>query len=682
MGIFSQLIINNPVAGLYSHNMTSVALITGITGQDGSYLLDFLLEKGYHVHGMTRRVSSINTKRIDHVFGHERLNLHFGDLSDTVSMVGILHLIQEKHEDLKILEVYNLGAQSHVKVSFEVPEFTANVSGLGTLRMLESIRMCGLKDKTRFYQASTSEIYGLVQETPQTETTPFYPRSPYGAAKLYAHWITKNYRESYGIHASNGILFNHESPRRGETFVTRKITRAMAAIAKGTQDVLVLGNLGSLRDWGDARDYVRAMWMMLQLDTPDDYVIATGKQYSVRNFVERCCTAMGWKIRWEGEGVDEVGIREDTDKVIVKVSPRYFRPAEVETLLGDPTKARTTFGWEPEYSIDDTIHDMLLADGAIVANPSKAIKSKIHRVLVTGGSGLVGNAMKALHPEWFYPTSKECNLLDEDSVYNHFKEVQPTHVLHLAAKVGGLYKNMREPVEMLEENVTMNTNIIRACHKFKTKQLILCLSTCIFPDGLIPFTEDDLHKGPPHDSNFAYAYGKRMAEIQARAYRQKYNLNIKCIVPTNIYGTHDNFSLEDSHVIPGLVHKALLAKQSGETCLQIFGTGKPLRQFIFVNDLARVLEMVISDESAPEMMIAAPPDGEVSILEVAQTIVTSMGLSDVSRDESKSDGQFKKTADTSVLQEYLSGKEFAWTPLHEGIKRVCDWIQHVDHFRK
>ena len=663
--------------------MTSVALITGITGQDGSYLLDFLLEKGYHVHGMTRRVSSINTKRIDHVFGHERLNLHFGDLSDTVSMVGILHLIQEKYDDLSILEVYNLGAQSHVKVSFEVPEFTANVTGLGTLRILESIRMCGLKDKTRFYQASTSEIYGLVQETPQTETTPFYPRSPYGAAKLYAHWITKNYRESYGIHASNGILFNHESPRRGETFVTRKITRAMAAIAKGTQDVLVLGNIDSLRDWGDARDYVRAMWMMMQQDEPDDYVIATGKQYSVRDFVERCGTAMGWNIRWEGEGVDEVGIHVETGKVIVKISPKYFRPAEVETLLGDPTKAWETFGWIPKYTLDQTIHDMLVADGAIVApSPYTNTVSEKVRVLVTGGSGLVGSAVKSLHPDWHYPTSKECNVLDENSVLRYFKWLKPTHVLHLAARVGGLYMNMREPVEMLEDNVSMNTNVIRACHEYKTEQLVLCLSTCIFPDGLVPLTEEDLHKGPPHDSNFAYAYAKRMAEIQTRAYRQKYNLNVKCIVPTNIYGTHDNFNLQDAHVIPGLVHKALLARNAGESTLNIFGTGKPLRQFVFVEDLARVLSMVIFDESAPEIMIVAPPNSEVSILEVATNISKCMGLSDVALDVTKSDGQFKKTADTSVLEQYLTGKEFEWTPLLDGIKRVCEWIQNVEEFRK
>ena len=325
------------------------ALITGITGQDGSYLAELLLWKGYEVHGIVRRSSLINTHRIDHIY--EEINLHYGDLTDSGNIV---HIIQK----VKPHEIYNLGAQSHVKVSFEMPEYTANVDGLGTLRVLEAVRILGMEKSCKIYQASTSELYGLVQEIPQKESTPFYPRSPYGAAKIYAYWITKNYRESYGMFACTGILFNHESPRRGETFVTRKITRALSAIKKGHQDILELGNLDALRDWGHAKDYVNAMWLMLQQDKPEDYVIATGEQYSVRQFVEKCAPYFGMDIAWEGEGLEEVGVDIKTDRVVVEVNPKYFRPAEVETLLGDPTKAQKELGWKTEYTFDKLVEDM------------------------------------------------------------------------------------------------------------------------------------------------------------------------------------------------------------------------------------------------------------------------------------------------------------------------------------
>ena len=329
------------------------ALITGITGQDGSYLAELLLEKGYMVHGIVRRASLINTARIDHIFDHERVKLHYGDLSDSANIV---HILQKCQPD----EIYNLAAQSHVKVSFEMPEYTGNVDGLGTLRILEAVRILGMEKKCRIYQASTSEMYGLVQETPQTETTPFYPRSPYGCAKVYSYWITKNYRESYGMYACTGILFNHESPRRGETFVTRKITRGLSRISVGEQKVLYLGNLDAKRDWGHAKDYVRAMWMMLQQDEPDDFVIATGTQYSVREFVEKVAPYFGITIEWVGEGDDEIGMDKHTRKTIIAVHPKYYRPAEVETLLGDPTKAKEKLGWEPEISFDELIEDMCI----------------------------------------------------------------------------------------------------------------------------------------------------------------------------------------------------------------------------------------------------------------------------------------------------------------------------------
>ena len=329
------------------------ALITGITGQDGSYLAELLLEKGYMVHGIVRRASLINTARIDHIFDHERVKLHYGDLTDSANIV---HVLQQCQPD----EIYNLAAQSHVKVSFEMPEYTGNVDGLGTLRILEAVRILGMEKKCRIYQASTSEMYGLVQETPQTETTPFYPRSPYGCAKVYSYWITKNYRESYGMYACTGILFNHESPRRGETFVTRKICRGLSRISVGEQTVLQLGNLDAKRDWGHAKDYVRAMWLMLQQDEPDDFVIATGKQYSVREFVERVAPYFGITIEWVGEGDDEIGMDKHTKKTIIAVHPKYYRPAEVETLLGDPTKAKEKLGWEPEISFDELIEDMCI----------------------------------------------------------------------------------------------------------------------------------------------------------------------------------------------------------------------------------------------------------------------------------------------------------------------------------
>jgi GDPmannose 4,6-dehydratase len=337
------------------------ALITGITGQDGSYLAELLLEKGYQVHGIKRRASSFNTARIDHLYQdpHEldpRLVLHYGDLTDSSNLTRI---IEQVHPD----EIYNLGAQSHVAVSFEAPEYTAQVDALGTLRILEAVRMLGLTHHTRIYQASSSELYGLVQHSPQNETTPFHPRSPYGVAKLYAYWITVNYREAYGMYACNGILFNHESPRRGETFVTRKITRGLARIDAGLEPCLFMGNLDSLRDWGHARDYVEMQWRMLQQDQPEDFVIATGRQESVRRFIELAAAELGWGgIQWQGEGLQETGSRADTGAVVVRIDPRYFRPAEVDTLLGDPTKAREKLGWTPTTTLEDLVAEMVAAD--------------------------------------------------------------------------------------------------------------------------------------------------------------------------------------------------------------------------------------------------------------------------------------------------------------------------------
>jgi len=327
------------------------ALITGITGQDGSYLAELLLSKGYEVHGIVRRSSLINTHRIDHIY--EKITLHYGDLTDPVNVMGVIRAVEPA-------EIYNLGAQSHVKVSFEMPEYTSNVDALGTLRILEAVRMLGMEKDVRIYQASTSELYGGVLGTPLSETTPFHPRSPYGVAKLYGYWIIKNYRESYGFHASSGILFNHESPRRGETFVTRKITQGLSRISVGLQKVLYLGNLNAKRDWGHAKDYVEAMWLMLQQDEPDDYVIATGEQYSVRDFVNEAAPYFGFKLEWFGEGEDEIAVDKNTKKTVIGINPRYFRPAEVDSLLGDATKAKEVLGWEPKIKFKELVEDMCI----------------------------------------------------------------------------------------------------------------------------------------------------------------------------------------------------------------------------------------------------------------------------------------------------------------------------------
>lgn len=366
------------------------ALITGVTGQDGSYLAELLLEKGYEVHGIKRRASLLNTQRVDHIYEdphteHQRFVLHYGDLGDSSNLTRILSQVQPD-------EVYNLGAQSHVAVSFEAPEYTADVDALGTLRLLEAIRFLGLEKKTRFYQASTSELYGLVQEIPQRETTPFYPRSPYAVAKLYAYWITVNYREAYGLYACNGILFNHESPRRGETFVTRKITRGLANIAQGLEKCLYLGNMDALRDWGHAKDYVRMQWMMLQQDQPEDFVIATGQQYTVREFVQWSANELGIKLCFEGHGTEERGIVESISgnkapslrpgDCIVAVDPRYFRPAEVETLLGDPSKAKSKLGWQPEISAQTMCAEMVASD-LRVAQRHALLKAHGHDVPVS-----------------------------------------------------------------------------------------------------------------------------------------------------------------------------------------------------------------------------------------------------------------------------------------------------------
>ena len=471
------------------------ALLTGVTGQDGAYLAEFLLAKGYEVHGIKRRASSFNTDRIDHLYRdpHDKgvkFHLHYGDLTDATNLIRIVQQVQPD-------EIYNLAAQSHVAVSFETPEYTANADALGTLRLLEAIRILGLTKKTRYYQASTSEMFGLVQEIPQKETTPFYPRSPYGAAKVYGHWITVNYREAYGMFACSGILFNHESPVRGETFVTRKITRALARISLGMQECLYLGNMDSLRDWGHAKDYVRAQWLMLQQDQPEDFVIATGEQHSVRDFVVRAGALLGMKISWSGKGVDETRVDSVSGKTIVRVDPRYFRPTEVETLLGDPTKARTKLGWKPEFSFQDLVsRDGQDGSGDREAGrrhctrriPDLQVLRVSHsvRAFVAGHRGLVGSALvrrleRESGVELLVRDRARLDLLDQRSVRAFFEQEKPDHVYLAAAKVGGILANDSRPAEFIQQNLVIQANVIDSAFQAGTKKLFFLGSSCIYP---------------------------------------------------------------------------------------------------------------------------------------------------------------------------------------------------------
>ena len=501
-----------------------VALITGVTGQDGAYLAELLLDKGYTVHGIKRRSSSFNTGRVEHLYEdphvpEPRFVLHYGDMTDATNLIRI---VQETQPD----EIYNLAAQSHVQVSFETAEYTANADALGTLRLLEAIRLLKLAEKTRFYQASTSELYGKAQAVPQSETTPFYPRSPYAAAKLYAYWITVNYREAYRLHASNGILFNHESPIRGETFVTRKITRAVAAIHLGIQDRLYLGNLDAKRDWGHAREYVRGMWMMLQQPKPDDYVLATGETHSVRAFVEKAFRRIGVDLEWKGEGVDERGIDASDGRVLVEVDPRYFRPTEVDLLIGDPTKARQKLGWRHETKLDDLIAEMIREDLKIMARAVPQAASakaspmsevvyplKGKRIWVTGHKGMVGSALvrrlAGEDCEAITVDRSEVDLIRQAEVEAWLANARPDAIVIAAAKVGGILANDTHPAEFLYQNMMIEANVIEAAHRADVNRLLFLGSSCIYPKfAPQPITEDALLTGPLEPTNEAYAVAK------------------------------------------------------------------------------------------------------------------------------------------------------------------------------
>ena len=482
------------------------ALITGITGQDGSYLAEFLISKGYEVHGIIRRSSQFNTQRLEHFYEDPRkenrvLHLHYGDLSDSPN---IMNLVKEVEPD----EIYNLGAQSHVAVSFKSPEYTADIDAIGTLRLLEAIRCLGLERKVRFYQASSSELYGLVQESPQSETTPFYPRSPYAVAKLYAYWICVNYREAYGIYACNGILFNHESPRRGETFISRKITRALTNIALGIEDCLHVGNINALRDWGHAKDYVRMQWMMLQQEEPKDYVISTGVQYSVKDFIIWSAGALGVELEFHGTGLDEVGVVKNVEgnlapeikvgDTIVKIDARYFRPSEVESLLGDSSKAKSELGWVPEITAKEMCEEMVKADLEKAKEKNSfyftgmidlfflLLGNLMKKIYVAGHSGMVGSAIcrqleKTKDIYVIKKTRTEIDLLDQTLVAEFLQKENPEEVVLAAAKVGGILANSKFPADFIYQNLQIQNNIIHGCHLAGVKKLLFLGSSCIYP---------------------------------------------------------------------------------------------------------------------------------------------------------------------------------------------------------
>jgi len=653
------------------------ALITGITGQDGSYLAELLLSKGYEVHGTVRRNSSVNTARIEHLYegpekSNRRLILHYADLSDSSVLCRILLKVQPD-------EIYNLGAQSHVKVSFEMPEYTADIAGMGVVRLLNAI--VETETKAKFYQASSSEMYGKVLETPQRETTPFYPRSPYAFAKLMGYWATVNFREAHGLFACNGLLFNHESPRRGETFVTRKITKAIARILAGKQKELLLGNLDARRDWGHARDYVEAMWMMLQAKTPDDYVIATGETHSVREFLELAFNHVG--LNW---------------KDYVKSDQRYLRPTEVDILLGDASKAKRELGWKPKTTFPELVREMVESDlrqenldpakWMTTANRTPERQATVHpmrkattetksaKVYVAGHRGLVGKALtNQLKNEGFANliarTSSELDLRNQDQVRQFFKENRPDYVYLVAGKVGGILANSNEPADFLYDNLMIAANVISAAAEFNTKKLLYLGSSCIYPRlAEQPIKESSLLTGPLEKTNEAYALAKIAGIKLCEHFRKQYQKNFISAMPCNLYGKNDNFHPENSHVIPGLLRRFHEAKAQGAKEVVVWGTGKALREFLNVEDLARALPFLMEKYNESET-INIGSGAELTIHQLASTIAEVTGYSGkIVFDPSKPDGTPRKVLGVNKIS------QLGWKPsvsLKDGLHEAYTW---------
>jgi GDPmannose 4,6-dehydratase len=666
--------------------MKKRALLTGVTGQDGAYLAEFLLSKGYELHGIKRRSSSFNTDRIDHLYQdpHQegvRMHLHYGDLTDATNLIRIVQQVQPD-------EIYNLAAQSHVAVSFETPEYTANADALGTLPLLEAIRILGLEKRTRFYQASTSEMFGKVQEIPQRETTPFYPRSPYGAAKVYAHWITVNYREAYGLFACSGILFNHESPIRGETFVTRKITRALARIHVGLENRLYLGNLDSLRDWGHARDYVRAQWLILQQSEPDDFVITTGEQHSVREFVVVAARKLGMRIEWRGQGVDQRGIDARSGQVVVRIDPRYFRPTEVETLLGQPLEGALPIGLEA----GDRVRCAGSGDDRPGPGDRPARLGRCARglqnlplprmnaedsIFVAGHRGLAGSAIvRRLSSAGFrnlvLRDRRQLDLTHQASVEGVFAQERPRFVFLTAGKVGGIVANDSHPAEFLRDNLTIQTNVIDAAYRYGTRKLLFPGSSCIYPKHAPqPMPEECLLSSPLEPTNEWYAIAKIAGLKMCQAYRRQYGFDAISAMPTNLYGPGDNFGLRSSHVLPALLRKFQDAKEHGAASVEIWGTGAPRREFLHVDDLAAACLFLMQRYEA-DSWINVGCGTDVTIEELARTIARIVGFrGTLIFDPSKPDGTPRKLLSTARLT------ALGWKPtiaLEEGIRSTLDWF--------
>lgn len=648
------------------------ALITGITGQDGSYLAELLLSKGYEVHGIVRRSSTFNTDRIDHIYRdpHDpetRMFLHYGDLSDGTVLRRILEGVQPE-------EVYNLGAQSHVQVSFQEPEYTADVVGIGTLRLLEGIRDYQQRagKQVRFYQAGSSEMFGATHP-PQSESTAFYPRSPYAVSKVSAYWYAVNYREAYGMFIANGILFNHESPRRGETFVTRKVTRAVGRIKFGLQDILYLGNLDAKRDWGFAGDYVEGMWRMLQHSQPDDFVLATGRSYSVREFVEEAFTYAG--LVW-------------TD--YVRVDSGYLRPTEVDHLLGDPSKAKRDLGWEPTMDFNGLVASMLWSittwiwparsercgTRAISTHCEVWLMRKDAKIYIAGHRGLVGSAIHRRleqdgYTEFLLRTRTELDLTDPTAVDHFFNSGRPEYVFLAAAKVGGILANDTSPADFIRENLQIELNVIDAAHRYGVEKLLFLGSSCIYPKfAEQPIREEALLTGALEPTNDAYAVAK-IAGIQlCQSYRKQHSDNFISVMPTNLYGPGDNFDPFNSHVLPALIRRFHEAKVEGSSEVVIWGTGMPRREFLHVDDLADACLFLMDNYDDPSVINVGVGE-DISIMDLARLVAEIVGyIGNINNDTSKPDGTPRKLLDVRKL------KALGWEArieLQEGIAHVYEW---------
>ena len=662
------------------------ALITGVTGQDGSYLAEFLLSKGYDVHGCIRRSSTDYRERIDHIEGNPDFHLHYADLSDSVSLVKLIG-------EVKPDEIYNLAAQSHVQVSFDVPEYTANVDALGVLRILEAVRLCGLADTCRIYQASTSELFGRVEEVPQRETTPFHPYSPYAVAKQYGYWIIREYRDAYHMFCCNGILFNHESERRGETFVTRKITLAASRIKYGLQEKLYLGNLSSRRDWGYAKDYIECMWLILQSGEPDDYVIATGEQHTVREFALLAFHDVGIELEFTGEGPDEKGIDKATGRTLIEVSPDYYRPTDVVNLLGDPTKAKAKLGWNPQKtSFEELVKIMadsdlrkaeaealgfggLLRGKGSVQTPDERIEDQMMekdaKIYVAGHRGMVGSAIKRELERQGYTniitrTHKELDLTRQDAVEDFFAQEKPEYVFLAAAKVGGIVANEEALADFMYDNMILEMNVVHSAWQNGCKKLEFLGSSCIYPRmAPQPMKESCLLTGPLEKTNEAYALAKISGLKYCEFLNRQYGTDYISVMPTNLYGPNDNYHPTHSHVLPAFIRRFHEAKEQNLPYVTCWGDGSPLREFLYVDDLANLCVFLMNNYSGNET-VNAGTGKELTIKELTEKVAKIIGYTgEIRWDPSKPNGTPRKLLDISKT------KAMGWeakTSLDEGIR--------------